>query len=487
MKSGYKLAENLSPWHKSGIPSEGPNNHSAGAQGGAASIEQADYPVISGGAAAAPVLSMHWLDRVARKLVLARLEAIEIGTLYVHELFAGGDGAREGLPANDPPVLRFGKPEAASTASSGRGAGDSEIVAHIHVLHPNTYTQVLTSGTIGSGEAYMDGFWTSPDLVQVIRLMVANMSLLDSLDSRWSLAHKLALKVLHRFNANSLKGSRRNISAHYDLGNDFFSLFLDPTMLYSSAVFPNGDACLAEASEFKLAKICRKLRLKSSDHLLEIGTGWGGMAVYAAKHFGCRVTTTTISREQYEYAKAWVEREGLSDRVTLLLKDYRELEGHYDKLVSIEMVEAVGHQYYHTFFSRCSQLLKPDGLMVMQAITIQDQRFESYKNSVDFIQRYIFPGGCLPSNQVVATHIAKDTDMQIVGMDDITFDYARTLRAWREAFFERVEEVRSQGFDQRFINMWDFYLCYCEGGFLERVISTAQFTFAKPRCRTLPR
>lgn len=415
-----------------------------------------------------------WFERLARTLVLDKLKDLSMGTLFVYEHYS--PRADQQHSQNDAPeVFVFGEPE-----------GSSELEAHIHVSDPSLYTQVLLNGSIGSGEAYMDGAWYSPDLVQVIRIMVANMALLNSLDSKWNFVNKLVLKGLHRLNGNSLKGSRRNISAHYDLGNDFFGLFLDPTMLYSSAVFPAKDASLAEASEFKLARICRKLQLKESDHLLEIGTGWGGMAIYAAKKTGCRVTTTTISRQQYEYAKAWVAREGLEDRVTLLLKDYRELEGQYDKIVSIEMVEAVGYKYYREFFSRCSGLLKPDGLMVMQAITIQDQRFEQYKNSVDFIQRYIFPGGCLPSNQVVADNIACHTDMQIVGLDDITFDYAMTLRSWRNAFFERIDEVRAQGFDQRFINMWDFYFCYCEGGFLERVISTAQFTFAKPRCNTLP-
>ncbi|WP_239692687.1 SAM-dependent methyltransferase [Microbulbifer mangrovi] len=413
-------------------------------------------------------------ERLCRWLLLEKLKSVRVGTLFVHEQYAL-TSASQGNNSAGRGALVFGEP-----------AGTSDIEAHIVVTDPTLYAQVVLNGSIGSGEAYMDGAWRSPDLVQVIRLMTANMALLESLDSKWNFLNKIALKALHALNGNSLHGSRRNISAHYDLGNDFFGLFLDPTMLYSSAVFPSKDASLAEASEFKLARICRKLQLKETDHLLEIGTGWGGMAVYAARKYGCRVTTTTISREQYEYAKAWVAREGLEDRVTLLLKDYRELEGQFDKLVSIEMVEAVGHQYYRDFFSRCSALLKPHGLMVMQAITIQDQRFEQYKNSVDFIQRYIFPGGCLPSNQVVADNIANHTDMQIVGLDDITFDYAMTLRSWRKAFFERIDEVRQQGFDERFINMWDFYFCYCEGGFLERVISTAQFTFAKPRCNTLP-
>ena len=398
-----------------------------------------------------------WLSQLARKVVLAKLRALESGHLVVEET----QGER----------FTFGEAEA-----------DARIRAKIVVHDESLYTQVLLNGSIGSGEAYMQGAWTSPDLVAVIRLMVANMALLDDMDSRWSAASKAFLRVLHRMNSNSREGSRKNIAAHYDLGNDFFKLFLDPTMLYSAAVFPSESASLHEASLHKLEKICQRLQLSADDHLLEIGTGWGGMAVYAAKEYGCRVTTTTISREQYEHAKAWVEREGLQDRITLLMQDYRDLQGQFDKIVSIEMVEAVGHQYYREYFSRCSRLLKDDGLMVMQAITIQDQRFHSYRKQVDFIQRYIFPGGCLPSNEVVAHHISADTDMQIVSLEDITHHYARTLRAWRKAFFDNIDAVKRQQFDKSFINMWDFYLCYCEGGFLERVISTAQFVFAKPRC-----
>ncbi|WP_250461015.1 SAM-dependent methyltransferase [Microbulbifer litoralis] len=397
-----------------------------------------------------------WFYRLARRLVLGKLEAIERGHLVVQE---------------PDQYFTFGEPEESA-----------DVCAHIRVHDYSTYVQVLLNGTIGSGEAYMQGAWSSPDLVSVVRLMVGNMALLENMDSRWSTAGKAVLRLLHRMNANSRSGSRRNIAAHYDLGNDFFRLFLDDTMLYSAAVFPRPDASLYDASLHKLEKICSRLQLKPTDHLLEIGTGWGALAIHAARNYGCRVTTTTISREQYEHARAWVEREGLQDRITLLLKDYRDLEGEYDKLVSIEMIEAVGHEYHREFFSRCSGLLKEDGLMVMQAITIQDQRYHSYRRQVDFIQRHIFPGGCLPSNQVIADHIAENTDMQVVGLEDITRHYARTLNAWRRAFFANIEVVREQGFDDRFINMWDFYLCYCEGGFLERVISTAQFVFAKPRC-----
>ncbi|MCB2069151.1 MAG: class I SAM-dependent methyltransferase, partial [Ottowia sp.] len=278
-------------------------------------------------------------------------------------------------------------------------------------------------------------------------------------------------------------GSRKNIAAHYDLGNDFFKLFLDPTMMYSSALFPSADASLEEASVAKLDELCRQLELRSEDHLLEIGTGWGGMAIHAARHYGCRVTTTTISREQYQYACEQVQQAGLQDRVTVLCEDYRNLTGRYDKLVSIEMIEAVGHAFYSDYFQRCSALLKPEGKMVIQAITIADQRYDSARKSVDFIQRYIFPGGCLPSLAVISDHLARDTDMQMVHLRDITADYALTLAHWRERFMAAQEAVLRQGFDRSFIRMWEFYLAYCEGGFRERIIGTVQLAFAKPGYR----
>ncbi|WP_299942378.1 cyclopropane-fatty-acyl-phospholipid synthase family protein [uncultured Microbulbifer sp.] len=395
------------------------------------------------------------LIQFARKLVLNKLRLIQRGHLVVEE--AGS-------------CYGFGEPRE-----------QAHLCAYICIEDSSVYLQVLANGSIGSGEAYMQGAWCSPRLVDVIRLMVDNMALIENMDSRWSYLPRKVLRALHRLNANDHSGSRRNIAAHYDLGNDFFRLFLDSTMLYSSAVFPSQSATLHDASVHKMALVCRKLQLKASDHLLEIGTGWGAMAIYAAKHYGCRVTTTTISREQFEYAQQWVRKEGLQDRVTLLLQDYRDLHGRYDKLVCIEMVEAVGHEFHRQFFTTCSRLLKEDGLMVMQSITIQDQRYHYYRKEIDFIQRYIFPGGCLPSNQVIAHHIATATDLQIVGLEDITAHYARTLGAWHRAFLAGADKVRALGFDERFIRMWEFYLCYCRGGFMQRVISTAQFVFAKPR------
>ena len=315
------------------------------------------------------------------------------------------------------------------------------------------------------------------------RLFSANMAAMESMQASQHWYTRLALRIAHTLNRNTHEGSKRNISAHYDLGNDFFRLFLDATMMYSSALFASPETPLETAAVDKLDEICRQLELRPGDHLLEIGTGWGGMAIHAATHYGCRVTTTTISREQFEYASKRVHELGLEDRITLLCEDYRALSGEYDKLVSIEMIEAVGHDFYSSYFQCCSKLLKADGKMVIQAITISDQRYDRARRSVDYIKRYIFPGGCLPSLAVIAGHLAQDTDMQMVHLRDITQDYAQTLRLWRQRFLDRLEDVRAMGFDDRFIRMWEFYLSYCEGGFRERIIGTAQLAFAKPGYR----
>jgi cyclopropane-fatty-acyl-phospholipid synthase len=359
----------------------------------------------------------------------------------------------------------------------------SGIHAEVSIHHARAYFQILTGGSIAAGETYMRGEWSSPELTHVTRLFCANMAVLDGFDSSQSVWVKIALKLAHYMNRNTQGGSRDNISAHYDLGNDFFELFLDPSMMYSSAVFDDPEASLDAASEAKLEELCQQLELSPDDHLLEIGTGWGGMAIYAASHYGCRVTTTTISREQYEYAKARVHAAGLEDRITLLCEDYRDLTGRYDKLVSVEMIEAVGHQFYAEYFRRCSGLLENHGKMVIQAITMADQRYREARDSVDFIKRYIFPGGCLPSVAVIADHLANDTDMQMVHLRDITEDYAITLRRWDERFHAERERVLEMGFSEEFVRMWEYYLCYCEGGFRERVIGTVQLSFAKPGYR----
>lgn len=400
------------------------------------------------------------IDRLAKRSVLALLENISEGGLVVEE------GKHR---------YTFGDQQASLQA---------KVVVH----DPIAYKDLLFNGLVGSGEAYMRGAWTSPDLIAVIRVFCANMSSIQNMEGRWSAFNQYIAGFVHRhWRANSKENSRLNIAAHYDLGNDFFKLFLDPTMMYSSAIYSHDQMSLEEAAEYKLKHICERLQLQPCDHLLEIGTGWGGMAIYAATHYGCRVTTTTISKEQYDHAVASVKWAGLEDKITILLDDYRDLEGSFDKLVSIEMIEAVGHQYYQQYFAACSRLLKPEGLMLIQAITVPDQRYHQTLRSADFIQRYIFPGGELPSLSVIAQHVTADTDMQIVGVEDITLDYARTLADWRQRFLQQLDTVRDQGFDEVFIRMWDFYLGYCEGGFRERVISTVQTLIAKPRYLSLPK
>lgn len=395
---------------------------------------------------------------LARHFLLQVLSHIKVGYVTIHD---GED------------THHFGE-------ASQAGEPQAEIVVH----NREAFGKVLIGGTVAAGEAYIDGDWSTPDLTEVTRLFSANMQTMESMESKQHWYTKLALKLAHAMNRNTHEGSKRNIAAHYDLGNDFFRLFLDPTMMYSSAVFERPENTLEKAAIDKLDELCRQLELKPEDHLLEIGTGWGGMAIHAATHYGCKVTTTTISQEQFDYAKARVAEMGLEDRITLLCEDYRALTGEYDKLVSVEMIEAVGHDFYSSYFQCCSKLLKDNGKMVIQAITITDDRYEQARRSVDYIKRYIFPGGCLPSLEIIAKHIAKDSNLQMVHLRDITADYALTLAHWRQRFMERLDEVRAMGFDDRFIRMWEFYLCYCEGGFRERIIGTAQLAFAKPGYRS---
>jgi cyclopropane-fatty-acyl-phospholipid synthase len=357
---------------------------------------------------------------------------------------------------------------------------NNELQAVIHVHDARFYGEIAFGGSIGAGEAYMLGYWSADNLTNVIRLMCQNQSVMDTLEGGYQWLTKPLMRLLHWLNSNTTEGSRKNIAAHYDLGNDLFQLFLDPTMMYSSAIFSENTPTLQAASELKLKTICDKLDLKPDDHVLEIGTGWGGFAIYAATHYGCKVTTTTISEQQYLLAKSRVESAGLSDQITLLLDDYRHLKGQYDKLVSIEMIEAVGYQFYDTYFSKVSALLKPAGLALIQAITIADQRYESAKKSVDFIQRYIFPGSCIPSNTAMLNSITGKTDMRLYDLEDIGPHYATTLRMWRENFFAHIEQVRKLGYSEEFIKMWEFYLCYCEGGFEERALGDVHLLLAKP-------
>lgn len=374
--------------------------------------------------------------------------------------------------------------EGAQTWHFGQATEATDLAAQIVIHHSDLWATVLTRGSIGSGEAWMAGHWSSPDLTAVVRIFARNRDVLNTLDGSGSFLARLAMRTVHHLNRNTLEGAKRNIHAHYDLSNDFFKLFLDPTMMYSSAVFKNSTQDLHTASLDKLEIICQQLQLKESDHLVEIGSGWGGMAIYAAQQYGCRVTTVTISKEQYQYAQERITAAGLSDRITLLLKDYRELkgadyEGRFDKLVSIEMIEAVGADFQAEYFRICSRLLKPGGLALVQAITIAEAYYQAYLNDTDFIRHYIFPGGCLPTLERMDKLTRTNSDLRLESSRDITLDYAFTLKAWRERFMDNVAAIKALGFDGTFIRMWEFYFCYCEGGFLERTTGTHQVLFHK--------
>jgi cyclopropane-fatty-acyl-phospholipid synthase len=391
---------------------------------------------------------------LACRLVLRQLEQLQNGSVrLVH-----GDQ-----------VIDFGQP-----------AGEAELVTEIRVVDPTFYADVAFGGSIGAGEAYMRGAWECDDVVALVRILLRNREVLDGMEKGTARVTLPLQKFFHWVNRNTREGARRNISAHYDLGNDFFSLWLDETMMYSAAMFERPDMSLYEAQTHRLDVICRKLGLGPEDHLVEIGTGWGGLAIHAARNFGCRVTTTTISREQHELASRRIAEAGLQDRVTLLLEDYRDLEGQYDKLVSIEMIEAIGEDQFDTYFTQCQNLLRPGGRMLIQAITIADAQYAEYRRSVDFIQRYIFPGGFLPSLSAMTASIARATNLLVNGVEDLGLSYARTLNTWRQNFFARIEEVRQLGYPDEFIRMWAYYLTYCEGGFLERSISAVHLEAEKP-------
>ncbi len=366
------------------------------------------------------------------------------------------------------------------------GDNTSTLVGEVQIHDPSVWGMIASKGSIGAGEAFIHGYWSSPDLTRVIRVLVSNMDVLDAMEGGLARLGRPFIGALHWVNRNTRTGSQKNIAAHYDLGNEMFEQFLDPTMMYSAAQFLSPDDTLEQAQLNKLQRICQKLDLKPQDHLLEIGTGWGSMAIYAAQHYGCKVTTTTLSKEQFDYTQARIVAQGLQNQVTLLLEDYRDLTGQYDKLVSIEMIEAVGHHFLPVYFKQCSHLLKSNGLMLLQAITIRDQRYEQAKNSVDFIQRYIFPGGALPSLQKMLEIITRETDMNLMHMEDFGLHYAKTLRLWHENFRHAHGRLNELGYDEYFLRLWEFYLCYCEGGFLERSIGTAQLLLAKPAAMPQP-
>jgi cyclopropane-fatty-acyl-phospholipid synthase len=367
--------------------------------------------------------------------------------------------------------------------SMSLGDSNASLNAVICINNPKTYKRILLGGSIAAGESYIDGWWRSPDLTKVIQVLSREEGVLADIEKSFTKILSLPKWIYHKARKNTKEGSKKNILAHYDLGNDMYKTFLDKEMMYSSAIYPHKDATLDEAQLHKLDLICQRLDLKSGETLLEIGTGWGALAIYAVQHYGVHVTTTTISDAQFDYTKARVEYLGLSDKITLLSKDYRELEGQYDKLVSIEMIEAVGHEYLASFFATCNKHLKPNGKMLIQAITISDQRYDEYRKGVDFIQRYIFPGGCLPSINVMSNNVTNKTDMVITGLHDIGQDYAKTLKHWFERFEGQLSDIKKMGYGDDFIRLWQFYLCYCEGAFLERMISTVHLVAAKPGYR----
>jgi cyclopropane-fatty-acyl-phospholipid synthase len=393
---------------------------------------------------------MDLLSQFAKRALLARLSNLEHGRLVLYE-------GRS--------VIAWGDPNSRAV--------------EITVQDPRFYSAVAFGGSVGAGEAYADGWWTTDDLTGLVRLMVRNRDLLDGLDAGLARLAKPARRLLHAFNRNTRRGARRNIAAHYDLSNEFFATFLDDTLTYSSGLFLRPGATLKEASIAKYERIASLLDLRASDHLVEIGTGWGGFGIHVAARYGCRVTTTTISDEQFALATQRVAEAGLADRITLLRRDYRDLDGRYDKLASIEMIEAVGHDHLATFFAKCKALLQPGGRAVIQAITIADERYETARREVDFIKRHIFPGSCIPSRTVLREH-ARTAGLDMIQADEMGLHYAETLRRWRNNFRAAQQRIEQLGFDERFQRLWEFYFSYCEGGFLERAIGTSQIVFAPP-------
>jgi cyclopropane-fatty-acyl-phospholipid synthase len=402
------------------------------------------------------------IDGACRRLALRALSGIHDGRLDLVE--PASNGLRSGAPSHQ--RLSF-------------GSADAGLSATVQVRSPRFYRAML-GGSVGLGEAYRDGVWDCDSLVALVRIAARNMGFLDRWRRRLHPVLAPLQRTLWRVPRNSPRAARRHISAHYDLGNDLFALYLDESMMYSSAVFPTPDATLAEAQEHRLERICQALELGPDDHLLEIGTGWGALAAYAASRYGCRVTTTTISQEQREGALRRIQDAGVDDRVTVLLDDYRDLRGRYSKLVSLEMIEAVGWQYFDVFFRRCSELLEPDGLFFLQSIVIDDRLYEPERAARSFSNALIFPGGCLPSVEVIERCIARETDLSMVWLEDIGAHYARTLELWRERFIANTDLAAELGYDEPFRRLWTLWLAMSEAGFRERRLRDVQVLFAKP-------
>ncbi|MFI4869523.1 MAG: class I SAM-dependent methyltransferase [Steroidobacterales bacterium] len=400
-----------------------------------------------------------WLQRGLRRRVLDLLRGLHDCALQLRE---GGESLTLATPA---PGAR------------------EPLHACLRVHDPAFYHRTALNGSVGAAEAYMDGLWDCDDLVALVRILVRNRARLDAMERGPARAGGALMRAWAALRRNTHSGSRRNIAAHYDLGNEFFRLFLDDNLMYSAALFASDDEALEVASARKLERICQKLELSPRTRVIEIGSGWGGFALHAATRYGCHVTTTTISREQYQLARERVAAAGLQDRIEVLLADYRRLSGRYDRLVSIEMIEAIGHQYLDTYFRKVSELLEHDGMALIQAITIEDYRYAQALRSVDFIKRHIFPGSFIPSVSALLAAMARVSDLKLFNLEDIGPSYALTLRAWRERFLARRDQVRSLGYPERFERMWEFYLAYCEGGFLERATGDVQMLLTKPGAR----
>jgi cyclopropane-fatty-acyl-phospholipid synthase len=398
-----------------------------------------------------------WLDAGCRRLLAARLDGIVGGGLIVRD------------------------------ADVALRVGDATPCIDVAVHDRRFYRRIVRGGTLGAGESYVDGDWDCDDLVGLVRLLVRNRGATDGLEGGAARLAGWAARLAHTlWRDNSSRGSRRNIAAHYDLGNGLFERMLDSRMQYSSAMFEGEHDDLECASRRKLDRILAKLELHAGDHLLEIGSGWGGLAIHAARESGCRVTTTTISREQHEYTRARVTQAGLDDRVQVLCVDYRQLTGRYSKLVSVEMVEAVGANHLDEYFAAIGRLLDDSGLALLQAITIEDSRYLQALRSVDFIKKHVFPGSFIPCVSALAASAARASSLVAVNLEDLGADYARTLEAWRQRFEAQWSDIAMLGYDERFRRLWRFYLCYCEGGFRERALSDVQLLFANPGYRGRP-
>ena len=401
--------------------------------------------------------ALRWMQPLAERSLKNRLKNLTRGGLTIKE----GDTAEF-----------FGEP--------------SGVRAMVEVKSPRFWTDVVLGGSLGAAESYILGRWRADDLTAVCRIFARNLSLSDRMERGWAAGASIAAKWLHALNRNTRRGVASNIAAHYDIGNDFFRLLLDETMNYSCAVFRSNDEPLEVASTYKMDLACRKLDLTPSDHLLEIGTGWGGLAIHAAREYGCRVTTTTVSSEQCRLARKRVSDVGLGERIDVRLQDYRDLTGSFDKVVSIEMIEAVGHEFIPEYFARCSSLLKNDGLMLLQGILMAEHRYESYRRSADFIQRYVFPGSCLASMATIARAVAQTSDMRMIHLEDLAPHYGETLRRWKANLRNHLAEIRALGYSEGFIRLWDYYLSYCEAGFEERLVGNVQLLLAKPGNRRAP-